>query len=157
MVNYFTILYWFFHASTWIHHRYTHVPILNPPAPPPYPSGSSILLGRPSAPAPSIQYYAWNLDWWFISYVILNMFQWHCPKSSHPLPLPQSPKDCPIPLCHFCCLAYTVVITIFLNSIYMHVYAVLVFFFLDYFTLYNRLQFIHLIRTDSNVLFLMAE
>ena len=36
-----------------------------------------------------------------------------------PLPLPQSPKDCSIHLCLFCCLAYRVVITIFLNSIYM--------------------------------------
>ena len=41
--------------------------------------------------------------------------------------------------------------------IYMCQYTVLVFFFLTYFTLYNRLQFIHLIRTDSNVFFLMAE
>ena len=37
----------------------------------------------------------------------------------HPLPLPQSPKDCSIHLCLFCCLASRVVITIFLNSIYM--------------------------------------
>ena len=36
-----------------------------------------------------------------------------------PLPLPQSPRDCSIHLCLFCCLAYRVVITIFLNSIYM--------------------------------------
>ena len=35
------------------------------------------------------------------------------------LPLPQSPKDCSIHLCLFCCLAYRVVVTIFLNSIYM--------------------------------------
>ena len=41
----------------------------------------------------------------------------------------------------FCCLAYRVIVTIFLNSIYMHYYTVLVFFFLAYFTLYNRLQF----------------
>ena len=34
-------------------------------------------------------------------------------------PLPQSPKDCSIHLCLFFCLAYMVVITIFLNSIYM--------------------------------------
>ena len=34
------------------------------------------------------------------------MFQCHSPKSSHPLPLPQSPKDCSIHLCLFCCLAY---------------------------------------------------
>jgi len=27
----FTILYWFCHISTWIRHRYTCVPILNPP------------------------------------------------------------------------------------------------------------------------------
>ena len=36
-----------------------------------------------------------------------------------PLPLPQSPKDCSIHLCLFCCLPYRVVITIFLKSIYM--------------------------------------
>ena len=50
------------------------------------------------------------------------MFQCHSPKSSQPLPLslPQSPKDCSIHLCFFCCLTYRVIITIFLNSIYMH-------------------------------------
>ena len=29
--NYVTILYWFCHTSTWIHHRCTRGPILNPP------------------------------------------------------------------------------------------------------------------------------
>ena len=85
----FTILYWFCHISTWIRHRYTHVP---PPEPssllPPY----TIPLDRPSAPGPSIQYRALNLDWWLVSYMILYMFQCHSHKSSHPLPLPQSPK-----------------------------------------------------------------
>ena len=76
-------------------------------------------LGHPSAPAPSIQYHASNLDWQFVSYMILYMFQCHSPKSSHPLPLPQSPKDCSIHLCLFCCLTYKVIVTIFLNSIYM--------------------------------------
>ena len=39
---------------------------------------------------------------------------------NHPSPsLPQSPKDCSVHLCLFCCLAYRVVVTIFLNSIYM--------------------------------------
>ena len=51
----------------------------------------SIPLGRPSAPAPSIQYRASNLDWQLVSYMIFYMFQCHSPKSSHPLPLPQSP------------------------------------------------------------------
>ena len=115
--NYFTILYWFCHTSTWIHHRYTHVPHPKPPSllPP-----CTIPLGRSSAPAPSIQYHALNLDWRFISYMILYMFQCHSPKSSHPIPFPLSPKDCSIHLCLFCCLAYRVIITIFLNSIHMH-------------------------------------
>ena len=56
----FTILYWFCQISTWICHRYTRVP---------HPEPSSLLppdtipLGHPSAPAPSIQYRASNLDW----------------------------------------------------------------------------------------------
>ena len=49
----------------------------------------TIPLGHPSAPAPSFLYPASNLDWWFISYMILYMFQCHSPKSSHPLPFPQ--------------------------------------------------------------------
>ena len=44
------------------------------------------MMGHPSAPAPSIQYHASNLDWQFISYMIVYMFQCHSPKSSHPLP-----------------------------------------------------------------------
>ena len=60
-VNYFTILYWFCHTSTWICHRYTCVPHPEPPSllPP-----RTIPLGRLSPPAPSIQYHASNLDWW---------------------------------------------------------------------------------------------
>ena len=101
----------------------------------PHPEHSSLLpphtipLGRPSAPAPSIQYCASNLDWRLVSYMILYMFQCHSPKSSHPLPLPLSPKDCSIHQCLFCCLLYRVIVTIFLNSIYMRQYTVLVFSF----------------------------
>ena len=85
------------------------------PLPPPslyHPSGSSQCT-TPKHPVS-------NLDWRFISYMVLYMFQGHSYKLSHPLPLPQSPKDCSIHLCLFCCLAYRVIITIFLNSIYMH-------------------------------------
>ena len=113
---YFTILYWFCHTSTWIHHGCIHVPN---PEPPSHLTPHTISLGYPSKPAPSILYPASNLDWWFISYMILNMFQCHSAISSHPLPLPQSPKDCFTHLCLFCCLAYRVIITIFLNSVYM--------------------------------------
>ena len=76
------------------------------PEPPSHLLPHPIPLGHPSAPAPSILYHASNLDWWFISHVILYMFQCHSPKSSHPCPLPQSPKDCSIHLCLFCCLIY---------------------------------------------------
>ena len=37
-----------------------------------------------------------------------------------PSPSPTSPKDCSIHLCLFSWLAYRVIVTIFLNSIYMH-------------------------------------
>ena len=52
------------------------------------------------------------------------------PQIIPPLPLPQSPKDCSICISvSLCCLAYRIIITIFLNSIYMCEYTVLVFFF----------------------------
>ena len=72
----FTIFYWFCHISKWIRHRYTCVA---------HPEPSSLLpphtipLGRHSAPAPSIQYRASNLDWRLVSYMILYMFQCHSP------------------------------------------------------------------------------
>ena len=80
----------------------------------------TITLGHPSAPAPSILYPASNLDWQFVSYMIVFMFQCHSPKSSNPLPLSHSPKVHSIHLCLFCYLAYRVILTIFLNSIYIH-------------------------------------
>ena len=64
-------------------------------------------------------YSATDIDWRFVSYMIVYMFQCHFPKSSHPRPLPQSPKDCSIHLCLFACLPYRVITTIFLNSTYM--------------------------------------
>ena len=116
----FTILYWFCHISKWICHRYTCVPHPEPSSLlPPHTIPQSPYTGRPSAPAPSTQYRASNLDWWLVSYMILYIFQCHSPKSSHPLPLPQSPKDCSIHQCLFCCLVHRVIVTVFLNSIYM--------------------------------------
>ena len=116
-VNYFTILYRFCHTSTWIRHRYTRVPH---PEPPPFLPPHTIPLGPPSAPAPSTQYHASNLDWRFISSMILYMFQCHSPKSCHPLPLPQSPKDCSIHLCIvslFCISRWQMIMSI------IHVYS----------------------------------
>ena len=152
-------------------------PILNPRCHLPL---HPIPLGHPSAPATSILYHTSNLDLRFVSHMIINMFQCHSPKSSHPRPLPQSPKNCSIHLCHFCCLTYWVIIIIFLNSIYIcsvqfssfqfsrsvvsnslrpHELSMLYWCFSFWLTSLCIIgsSFIHLIRTDSNVFFLMAE
>ena len=114
---YFTILYWFCHTLTCICHGCTCVPH---PEPPSHLLPHPIPVGHPSVPSLNTLSHALNLDWWFVSQMIIYMFQCHSPISSHPCPLPQSPKDCSIHLCLFCCLTYRVIITIFLNSIYMH-------------------------------------
>ena len=49
----------------------------------------NISLGHPRAPAPSMLYPALDIDWRFISYMIVYMFQCHSPKSSQPLPFPE--------------------------------------------------------------------
>ena len=70
----------------------------------------NISLGHPYAPAPSMLYPASDIDWRFNSYMIVYMLECHSPKSSHPLPLPLSPKVRYTHLCLFCCLAHRVVI-----------------------------------------------
>ena len=87
--NYFTILYWFYHTSTWIHHGCTCVPH---PEPLSHLPSHPIPMGHPSAPAPRFLYPALNLDWRFISYMILYMFQCHSPKSSPPAPPTESKR-----------------------------------------------------------------
>ena len=90
-------------------------PILNPPPTSlPIPSLWIIPVHQPRESC--IMHQTWTGDLFHIFY----MFQWHSSISSCPPPLPQSSKDCPIHLCLFCCLAYRVVVTFFLNSIYMH-------------------------------------
>ena len=125
----------FCHTLTWISHGCTWVPHPETPSHlPPH----TIPLGHPSVPATSIVYHGSNLDWQFISYMILYMFQCHSPKSSHPCPLSQSPKDCSIHLCLFCIQGYHYHLSKF------HVYALIyciVLFFLTYFALYNRPPF----------------
>ena len=88
--NYFTILYCFCHTSTWIHHGCTRVP--HPELPshlPPH----TIPLGHPSAPAPNILYHASNLDWWFVSHMIIHMF--HIPNPPSLLPAHTIPSGLP--------------------------------------------------------------
>ena len=114
--NYFTILYWFCHTLTWIRHRCTCVLHPEPHSHiPPHP----IPQGHPRAPAPSTLSQASNLDWRSVSHMIIYMFQCYSLKSSHPRLLPQSPKDCSIHMCLFCCLAYRIIVTIFQVLSYM--------------------------------------
>ena len=123
---------------------------------PPHP----IPQGQPSVPALSTLSHASNLDWQSTSQMIIYMFQSYSLKSSHPCLLPQSPNVCSLHLCLFCCLAYRVVVTISLNSIYLCICANIRYlsfsFWLTSLCIVGT-SFIHLIRTDSNAFFFIAE
>ena len=87
------------------------------PLPPPslsHPSRSS------QCTSPEHLSHASNLGWWSVSPLIVYLFQCYSLRTSHPRLLPQSLKVCSVHLCLFFCFAYRVIITIFLNSIYMH-------------------------------------
>ena len=90
-------------------------PILNPPPTSlPIPSLWVIPVHHPQAS--SIMHQSWA----GISFHIWYYTCFNAILSNHPtLSLAQSPKDCSIHLCLFCCLIYRVIVTIFLDSIYM--------------------------------------
>ena len=83
----------------------------------------SIPQSHHSASALSTLSHALNLDWRSGNiHVVIYMFQCYSLNSSlnsFSHLLPRSPKFCYLHLCLFCCLAYRVIITIFLKSIYM--------------------------------------
>ena len=85
-----------------------------PPPSPSHPSGSSQCTS-PKHPVSCIEP-GLEIHFTYDNIHISMSFSWIIP----PLPLPQSPKYCSIHLCLFCCLTYRVIVTIFLNSIYMH-------------------------------------
>ena len=115
----------FWHTFTWISDGCTCVPHPDPPS---HLSPHPTLLGHSSVPALSTLPHASNLDWRSISHMVMYMWnieiiyicQCYSFKLSHPRFLPQSPTVFSLHLCLFCCLAYRVIVTIFLNSIYMH-------------------------------------
>ena len=128
-------------------------PILNPPSHlPPH----TIPLGQPGAPAPSILYHVSNPDWQFVSHMILYMFQCHSTKSPHPHPLPQSPKDCSIQLFYILLLSHIQGYHYHLSKFHKWV-SILYWCFSFWLTslCITGSRFIHLIRTDSNVFFLI--
>ena len=82
-------------------------PILNtPPTSLPIPSLWVIPVHQPQASY--ILHQTWTGDSFLIRYY--TCFNAILPNHPPPLPLPQSPKDCSIHLCLFCCHAYRVVI-----------------------------------------------
>ena len=107
-------MYWFCHTLTWIHHGCTCVSHPEPPLPPPspdHPSGSS----QCTSPEHLVSCIEPGLAIYFT-----YMIQCYSLKSSHLHLLPQSPTVCYLHLCLFCWLAYRIIVTIFLNSLYMH-------------------------------------
>ena len=87
------------------------IPVLTlPPTSLPIPSLRVIPVHQPWAPC--------LMDWRSVSHMIIYMFQCYSLKSSHPHLLPESPTVCSLHLCLFCCPAYRVIVTIFLNFIY---------------------------------------
>ena len=101
------------HASA----RGVHVfPILNPP-PTSLPIPSLWVIPVHQLQASCILHRTWTgnsvLIWYY------SCFNAILPNHPPPPPLPKNTKDCSIHLCLFCCLAYRIIVTIFLNSIYM--------------------------------------
>ena len=100
-----------------------------PPPTPPHPTHPEplsylplhpITLDCPRALALSAMLHASNLHWSSVLHIVIYMLQCSCLISSQPLLLPHSLIVCSLCLCLFCCLAYGIIITIFINSIYMH-------------------------------------
>ena len=113
-----TLQYWggFGHILTWISHRYTGPAILNPPL-----SSPPIRLGCPRALALSalLMHQTCTGHWSSILHMVIYIFQCCSLIPSHPCLLSYSPKVSSLHLCLFCCLAYRIIVTIFLISIYI--------------------------------------
>ena len=87
------------------------------PEPPSFPVPSLWVVSVYQPQASSIVHQTWTGDLFHIWYY--TCFNAILPNHPTLSLSPQSPKDYFIYLCLFCCLAYRVFVTIFLNSMYM--------------------------------------
>ena len=126
------------------------------------PSQSPLLPPSPSHPSGSSQCtspehlsHASNLGWWSVSTLIVSLFQCYSLRTSHPCLLPLSPRVCSVhvSLFLFCILGYRY--HLFKFHIYALVYCMGL--YLSGLLCIMGSSFIHLIRTDSDVFFSMAE
>ena len=145
--NYLQYCDGFCHASVWISHRYTRVTsILNCPRTTHHTLCLQVFT----------EYHLWEPCFIHQNCTGYLFYIWPCIcfnaiLSNHPtLAFSQSPKCCSILLCLFCCLTYRVIVTIFLNSIYMCWYMYRCFSFQLTSLCIIGSSFMHLLRTDSN-------
>ena len=108
-------------------------PLCPLPLKPPSPSHPSELSQNTSFGVP-LSYSKFSLA---IYCTYISMLQCYSLKSSHLLSPQLCPEVCSLSLHLHCCPVGMLISTIFLDSIYMHYY--MIFVFLTYFTLYNRL------------------
>ena len=101
------------------HESATGIRVSSPPEPPSHHPPYPIPLGYPGAPALGALLHALNLHWSSVLHMVIYMFQCYSLKLCQPYLLPQSPEVCSLHLRLSCCPAYRIIITVFLNSIYM--------------------------------------
>ena len=114
LLFYFTILYWFCRTSTWIRHGCTWVPNPEPPSHLPSHLSGSFPCTSPKHPVSCIEP---RLAIRFLHDIIHISMPFS--QITPPSPSPTESKRLFYPSVSLCYLTYRVIITIFLNSIYM--------------------------------------
>ena len=114
----FTTLWWFlpYTESSWLSQD-THVSTY--PKLPFHLRHHPVRFSCPRAMALNALHHALNLHWSSILHMAIYMLQYYSLETSHPYLLPHTPKVHSLHLCFFCCLAYRIIVIVFLNSIYM--------------------------------------
>ena len=114
--NYFTILWWFLPYFDMNQPQVYMCP--HPESPSHFPP-CSIPLTCPRAPALSALLHALNLHWSSVLHMVIHICFSAILSNHLTLAFSHIVQKYSLYLCLFCCLAYRVVITVFLNSIYI--------------------------------------